>query len=257
MRSATPTAAGLAVVSTQPLSLVDYPGRPATVLFVAGCNFRCPFCHNPELVIPVACGRPPRAWSELLASLRRSRWLIDSVVVTGGEPLLQPQLPRALRALRAQGLRVKLDTNGSRPDLLAPLLEEGLLDYVAMDVKAPLARYDELAGVRVDTAAIERSIRLLRRFAPDYEFRTTVAPTLAFAELLRIAWCVSGARRFVLQPFFCSGEGTLLDPRFERQAAMTPRELCRVWERIRHRFPDGGVRGVSCPRALNSGGTSG
>ena len=161
-----------------PFSLSDYPGKVAAVVFAQGCNFRCPFCHNVEL-LPRA-----RATAELVPltwvahHLQRRRAQLDGVVVSGGEPTIQSSMPAFLGWLRSIGLAVKLDTNGSRPDVLEAVLDENLVDYVAMDVKAPLETYDRLAGRRVDVAAIQRSIELIATSDVPHEFRTTVVPGL-------------------------------------------------------------------------------
>jgi len=159
-------------------SLIDYPERIATVLFTGGCNFRCPPCHNAPLVLhPDEQPAVPEA--EVWSFLSRRAGRVDGVVLTGGEPTLQADLLPFLRSLRAQGLAVKLDTNGYRPDVLAAALAEGLLDYVAMDVKAPPEKYALLAGrPEVEVERVERSIALLQGSGIACEFRTTVVPGL-------------------------------------------------------------------------------
>lgn len=227
-----------------PVSLVDFPGHIASVVFLAGCNFRCPFCHNAHLVLPERATREPVPWRDVLHELESRRGFSDGVTVSGGEPLLTDALPGLLADLRRLGLATKLDTNGSLPDALEPLLEGELLDYVAIDIKAPWPRYPELAGVDVDVDRIRRSVDLVRRLAPDYELRTTVAPSLAAGDLLAIAAQIDGARRYVLQPFVARDEETLLDPTWARRGALAPSELSDVWERIASGFSEGGVRGA-------------
>jgi pyruvate formate lyase activating enzyme len=191
-------------------SFSDFPGRIAAVAFTRGCNLRCPYCHNPELIH--AGGEDPVDEAELFDLLRRRRGKLDGVVFTGGEPTLQADLADVLSRVKDLGFETKLDTNGSRPEVLEALLAEELVDLVAMDVKAPLPRYEEVTGVSVDTAAIEQSIRLLIGSGIEHEFRTTVAePLLAVADLLAIGEELRGARRYVLQPFVA---GTTLDPGF-------------------------------------------
>ncbi|MEM2865547.1 MAG: anaerobic ribonucleoside-triphosphate reductase activating protein [Candidatus Hadarchaeales archaeon] len=186
----------------QKLSLLDYPGKVASVLFVKGCNFRCPFCYNPGLVR----GLPGHevSWQEILGYLRERKEWLDGVVLTGGEPTLYPGLPRYLRELKEEGLSVKLDTNGSNPELLGELLKEGLVDYVAMDVKAPLRKeaYSRAAGTEAPLEAIRKSLSLLLSSGVEYEFRTTVVPTLLEErDLLEIAEGIKGAKRYYLQQF--------------------------------------------------------
>lgn len=194
-------------------SMVDWPGHMAGVLLVTGCNFRCPFCHNAPLL---ASPREGLAWDVLESLLRRFRdhW-VDAVVISGGEPTLRPDLPRLVRFLRDRGFRVKLDTNGSRPDALEAVVE--LVDYVAMDVKCAPDRYPGLVGF-AEPDRIVRSIGIIRRCAADYEFRTTVAaPLHDDGHMDEIAELVRGSRRWVLQRFEPRGE--LLHPE------------CRNWPR--------------------------
>jgi pyruvate formate lyase activating enzyme len=183
-------------------SLIDYPEHIATVLFTGGCNFRCPSCHNADLVLrPGELPNLPQ--EEVTTFLSRRVGLVDGVVITGGEPTLQNDLSPFLRQVRKRGLDVKLDTNGYRPDVLAALLSEGLVDYVAMDVKAPPGKYPLLAGRDdVDTSRLERSIALLREGNLCYELRTTVVPGLLNEDdIEEIAHWIAGAERYVLQQF--------------------------------------------------------
>jgi pyruvate formate lyase activating enzyme len=226
-----------------PLSLSDHEGHVAAVVFVRGCNFRCPFCHNPDLVLPEREVEGPRLLvADVVERLHDRCGFLDSVVISGGEPTLQPDLADFLAEARSLGLRVKLDTNGSRPDVLADLLERRLVDYVAMDVKAPLPRYAEFCGVRADVGAIERSIGCIRQSAPDYEFRTTVAPGLAGEDLRTIAEWVRGAKSYVLQAFRVPAEKSLLDPTWAERQALSRAELNECWTQIAPLVRGGGVR---------------
>jgi len=166
----------------QALTLSDYPGKTAAVVFTQGCNFRCPFCHNGGLLPAVADDRNLVPEAFVLEELRRRRGLLDGLVVTGGEPTLQEALPAFLGKVRALGLLVKLDTNGSRPEMLARLLGAGLVDYVAMDVKAPRGKYDLLAGVRAPLDAVRESIRLIAASGAPHHFRTTLPSALLDAQ---------------------------------------------------------------------------
>jgi len=194
-------------------SFVDYPGRLAAVFFTPGCNWRCFYCHNRSLLGP----QSGRTWLDAEAALawldERRGWL-DAVVITGGEPTLQPDLAEFVRTVRAKGFLVKLDTNGTRPDVLRTLLDEGLLDYVAMDVKAPIEKYETFCGVPVDHRAVNESIDLLMASEIQYEFRTTVAPQLTEDDLRAIAARIRGARCYVLQQFR-RPEGVEDDPRLD------------------------------------------
>lgn len=185
----------------QKLTLLDYPGRTACTVFLGGCDLRCPFCHNSELLD----GSLPAELDEaaLLAFLRKRRGVLDGVAFTGGEPLLRPELPELLRAVRGLGYAVKLDTNGMHPDALRGILDAGLADYIAMDVKNSPERYAETVGVaEPDLDAVRESIALLRAERADYEFRTTVVAELHDDESIRgIGEMIAGAKRWYLQPF--------------------------------------------------------
>ena len=185
----------------QKMTLLDYPGKVACTVFLGGCDLRCPFCHNGELVLG---SMPPQLDSqELLAFLRKRRGLLDGVCVTGGEPLLRPDLPQLLQQIRDLGYPVKLDTNGGRPDRLRELIKAGLVDYVAMDIKNSLPRYGETTGIpHLDTAPFQESVRLLLQGKVDYELRTTVVREFHDEESFRsIGPWIAGARRYFLQSF--------------------------------------------------------
>ncbi len=183
-------------------SLVDYPGHIATVLFTAGCGFRCPMCHNADLVLRPS-ELPDVPQEEVWAFLERRAGLVDGVAITGGEPTLWPGLIPFLRQVRERGLDAKIDTNGYHPDVLTTLFAEGLVDYVAMDVKAPPAKYALLTGrADLDLGRVERSIDLLRGGEVAYEFRTTVVPgMLDEDDVVEIARWIAGARLYALQSF--------------------------------------------------------
>lgn len=202
-----------------PLSLSDFPGRVAAVVFTRGCNFRCPFCHNGTLLDAAAPAAD--AWDEprLFQLLARRRALLDGVVVSGGEPTLQVDLAPFLQRLRRFDLAVKLDTNGSRPDVLARVIALELVDFIAMDVKAPLPRYGDLAGVPVDGERIRRSIALIAESGLQHEFRTTVVPELLDeSDLTQLRRLVPPHSPYRLQPFRAE---LALDPHL-RAAAATP-----------------------------------
>jgi len=184
-----------------PASLIEYPGRIADVLYVGACNFRCPYCYNVELVLRPDL-LPDLQPVEVLRKLALRSGFVDGVVVSGGEPTLQPDLLGFLLRVRQLGLSVKLDTNGYRPDVLRECLKQQLLDYVAMDVKSSLDRYGEVAGVRVDARRLQQSIDLILSSGIDHEFRTTVVPTLvALSDVQAIVPLIAGARRYYLQSF--------------------------------------------------------
>ena len=195
------------IVGIQKMTLLDYPGRVACTVFLGGCNFRCPFCHNSELLDGTA--EPVMSVQELLAFLEKRKGLLDGVCITGGEPTLHKDLPELLSAIKALGFAVKLDTNGYRPEILQELVGQGLVDYVAMDIKNSPDRYAETAGLpNLDISRIEKSMAYLLSGAVDYEFRTTVAEPLhdrqAMEEISRWIQKISPenkVRRFFIQPF--------------------------------------------------------
>lgn len=217
----------MVIAGLQKMTLLDYPGKVACTVFLQGCNFRCPFCHNRDLLdaAPETIGV-----EELLAFLRKRQGLLDAVCISGGEPTLQPDLEALIREIKALGYAVKLDTNGSRPAVLKQLVNNGLLDYVAMDVKNSPAAYGNTIGVNSPSMdAIEESLSLLLDGAVDYELRTTVADELhseqTFAELGQWLRDLSQnkAKRFFLQRYvdrdsvLCDG---LHAPSAEKLAAL-------------------------------------
>ena len=185
----------------QKLTLLDYPGRTACTIFLSGCNFRCPFCHNAPLL--TANAADGMGEEELLAFLKKRQGLLDGVAVTGGEPLLRPELPALLEKIKALGYAIKLDTNGAFPEQLEAVVRAGLADYVAMDVKNSPARYAQTVGaVELDLAPIDQSVSFLLRGTVDYEFRTTaVAELHDDASFLSLADWLAGARRYFIQRF--------------------------------------------------------
>ena len=187
----------------QKLTLLDYPGRTACTVFLAGCNLRCPFCHNSELLDRRAA-EPVMTDGELLAYLKKRQGMLDGVCFTGGEPLMCPELPELLREVKALGYPVKLDTNGTIHEHLCYVVEEGLVDYVAMDIKNSRTRYAETSGLMgMDLSPVFDSIELLLKSGKvDYEFRTTVVDELHdHGSFYDIAEMIRGAKRYFLQPF--------------------------------------------------------
>ncbi len=213
------------------LSLVDYPGKTAAVIFTQGCNFRCPYCYNKELVIP-ECFQPPIAQQEVLSFLANRKGLLGGVVISGGEPTLQKDLLDFIRLVKPLGFSIKLDTNGSRPDILQKVIDEHLVDFIAMDVKAPLEIYSKLAGVDVDTALIQKSIAMIKNSGIEHQFRTTlVRPLLGVEDMPQLSALVSGTKGYVLQNF--SAKESILDPTLLLYGAFGENEvenLRKKWE---------------------------
>lgn len=193
----------------QKFSLIDYPGRIAAIVFTQGCNFRCPYCYNPELV-DRAQFREPLDEKEIFSFLEARRGRLDGVVITGGEPTLQPDLMDFICRIRELGFSVKLDTNGSNPQVLQSLIDRGVLDYIAMDIKAPLTgrksdpenRYASVTRSSVSSEDIRRSIDLIISSGIDHEFRTTVTTgCLQRGDYLNMAKAIKGAKKYALQKF--------------------------------------------------------
>ena len=219
----------------QKFSLIDYPGRICAIIFTQGCNFRCPYCHNPELVAPSlpekgpSCEKTMKA-HDILAFLEQRRGKLDAVSITGGEPLLQRGLIKFIEQVRSLGYLVKIDTNGSLPKILKKLITRKLLDYIAMDVKAPLEKYEKVINSPIAPENIAESIRMIMGSGIDYEFRTTLVSTLLTGEdLEKIGALIKGARRHVLQRFVPS---KILDPAFMNEKAWTDGELHDIKERL-------------------------
>lgn len=183
-------------------SLLDWDGHVVASIYLPGCNFRCPFCHNRDVVLdPGSFEEVP--FQEVEEFIKANSEFLDGVVVTGGEPTMHRDLPDLLRKLKALGVKVKLDTNGTDPEMLRDLIDSGLVDYVAMDLKAPLnEKYSDVAGVEVPLDKIKRSIELLETSGVEHEFRTTVVPILLTpGDIEAIAAYIGGAKKFALQQF--------------------------------------------------------
>lgn len=183
----------------QRFSLIDFPGKISAIIFTLGCNFRCPYCHNPELV-------DPKQYTETLQQdnvmdfLESRTGKLDAVVISGGEPTLHADLPEFVQRIKAMGFLVKLDTNGTNPDLLEELISRKLLDYVAMDIKAPLCKYEEIARVPVNMDAITQSIELLKHALIPHEFRTTIDKSLLTTkDIIDMAALLQGEELYILQ----------------------------------------------------------
>lgn len=223
------------------LTLLDFPGRMAATIFLAGCNLRCPFCHNAPLVTP-GDGVQHISYTELESFLRRRAGLLDGIAITGGEPTLRPELPELLRLIRSYGYQTKLDTNGTRPEVLRDLLDEGLVDYIAMDIKGSPARYSEAAGCPVELDAVNASLALLRKTqgSVEHELRTTLVRGLhTEADMEDIGRWLHGETNYFLQNFVNSG--ALIDPETE---GLTPDEMQRYLELVRRYIPTAQLRGI-------------
>ena len=202
----------------QKTSLLDFPEKIAAIVFTMGCNFRCGYCHNPELINGEA------KIEEVFEFLKTRQGKLDGVVITGGEPCLQKDLPEFIKQVKELGFAVKLDTNGSFPEMLEKVLPD--LDYVAMDIKAPLEKYSQIVNVDVDTSKILKSIEVLKNGEVAYEFRTTVVKSqLSFEDFEKIGQLIQGAPRYYLQKFVAS---KILDKSLENEKTYSTEEFERI-----------------------------
>lgn len=208
----------------QKISLIDYPGRIGAIVFTRGCNFRCPYCHNPELVDPARYA-PLLSEGEVLAFLEKRRGRLEAVTVTGGEPTLQQDLEGFLQQVKAMGYLAKLDTNGSNPEMLERLIRGGRVDYLALDVKGPLDEYGRIAKTRVDAAKIARSIELVSASEVEHEFRTTVVRSQLDREGLRATARLLKRGLYVLQPHV---PAKCLDSEFLKESSYSPEEFSEI-----------------------------
>ena len=224
----------------QKLTLLDYPGKVACTLFSGGCNFRCPFCQNGNLVQHPEW-EPVIPEEEIFAVLEKRRGVLDGVCVTGGEPTLDPDLERFVTKIKELGYLVKLDTNGYRPEILKKLVEEKKIDYVAMDIKNAPSRYGETAGVKkIDVMRINESVEFLKSGMVDYEFRTTLCKELhGREEIEAIGKWLSGAKRYFLQNYRESDY--VIDPRFSGYAREQLEQFCEI---LRGQIETVEIRGV-------------
>lgn len=200
----------------QKFSLLDYPEKISAIVFTQGCNFRCRFCYNPMLVWPVKVGKlkyaqqnagrqkvhPKINEDDLFVFLESRAGKLDAVVITGGEPCIQKDLPEFIEKIKKLGFSVKLDTNGSYPDIVSALIEKKLIDYIAMDLKAPAEKYEEVAGVKINFDDIEKSVKIIMRGGIPYEFRTTAVPGLFDKDCVeKMGKIIKGADSWYLQNF--------------------------------------------------------
>jgi pyruvate formate lyase activating enzyme len=200
----------------QKLTLIDYPGKIATTVFTVGCSFRCPFCHNPELVLPERDGeRGSVSEKEFFEFLDKRKNKLEGVCITGGEPTVHKDLPEFMKKIKERGFLVKLDRNGTRPEVLKRIFKEKLADFISMDIKNSPTKYSKTAGVEVDIEKIKTSIDLIRDSGVGYEFRTTVVPGFHTEEdFEEIANWLKGSSNYALQKF--RDDGKVLDESIRR-----------------------------------------
>ncbi len=186
----------------QKLTLIDYPGKIATTVFTVGCSFRCGFCHNPELVLPEQFPVLNNMVEEFFHHLSRRKGKLEGVCITGGEPTIQPDIVEFIKRIRKMGFLVKLDSNGSQPDVLEKIIKEKLVDFIAMDIKSSQAGYSRAIGLDFDIKKIKKSVKLIMESGIDYEFRTTVVPGIhSENDFEKIGKWIKGAKSYYLQEY--------------------------------------------------------
>jgi len=205
----------------QKFSLIDYPGKISCIVFTQGCNFRCPYCHNPELIpfMPLVKIKE----ETILSFLERRKGKIDAVVITGGEPTIHQDLLKFIQKIKEMGYLIKLDTNGSNPEMLEVIINHSLVDYIAMDIKAPLKKYKEVTHSVISPERIKGSVRMIMNSNIKYEFRTTVVKSqLTKEDIISIGKLIEGAELYILQKFIPS---KTLDPNFSNEKTYSDEEF--------------------------------
>jgi len=218
----------------QKTTLIDYPGEIACIVFLVGCNFRCPFCYSRELVL-----NDPNLFKikeeDFFLFLEKRKGQLDACVVCGGEPTIHKEIFDFCKRIKELGYKVKLDTNGSNPDVIEKLLKANLIDYIAMDVKSPFSKYKRAIGVSAPVLRIKKSINIIKTLCPDYEFRTTIVPEIhKVKDIKQIVKQIAPAKRFFIQNF--RNDKELLSPHFNQVVPFDEFEIQRVISEIKHNF---------------------
>ncbi|MBI5229065.1 anaerobic ribonucleoside-triphosphate reductase activating protein [Candidatus Micrarchaeota archaeon] len=229
------------IKGVQRTSLIDFPGNICSIVFLAGCSFRCPFCYNKDLVLnsPHIKEIPKES---VLRELERRKNYIDGVTITGGEPLLNQDLPEFLSEIKHIGLLVKLDTNGSNPEMLEKSIGENLVDYIAMDIKTSLEKYELATNSKVDFEKIKKSAEIVKNFGKECEFRTTAVPGIVGEkDIEKIGDWLHGSRKYFLQQF---KPLTTLDPKYERMKPYNKETLYQFKRIATKYFKKVAVRGI-------------
>jgi len=223
----------------QRVSLIDYPGLISAVVFLQGCNFKCSYCHNPELVDP-SLFQPCLRENDIFDFLETRKGKLDAVSITGGEPTLQDKLPAFIKQIRKMGFAVKMDTNGSQPKVIKNLLADKLLDFIAMDIKAPLEKYKEIVKTPVKVDSIKESIDLILKAKIPHEFRTTIVESqLGENDILQIGKLIAGADHYVLQNFVSK---KTLDKKFLKEKPFSDEKLQKIKSRLEQQIPSVTIR---------------
>lgn len=231
------------------LSLIDFPGCIATIVFTNSCNFRCHFCYNPMLVLTAGEnkveykeeGHSLISEDDFFLFLESRIGKIDGVVISGGEPTLQADLEEFIIKIRKLGFKIKLDTNGTNHEILKKLLDKKILDYVAMDIKAPLSKYEKIVGVKVNIENIKKSVELLMAGDLPYEFRTTLVPSLhSLEDIIKISVEIAGAKKWFLQKF--KSDTNLVNNDFRNQDFFSSQDIDSILGEIKKNVPNCQIR---------------
>ncbi|HBP01494.1 MAG TPA: anaerobic ribonucleoside-triphosphate reductase activating protein [Candidatus Moranbacteria bacterium] len=218
----------------QKLTLIDYPGKIATTVFTVGCSFRCPFCHNPELVLADQFPELNDMEAEFFKFLEKRKGKLEGVCITGGEPTIQPDIINFIKKVKAMGFLVKLDSNGTRPDVLRKVIKEKLVDFIAMDIKNSPKKYSKTVGVSADMERIKLSVYMIMNSGIDYEFRTTVVPGIhEEKDFDEIAKWIKGAKAYYLQEF---RDLKVIDPKLKGKRDVKPIDLEKIAGKISGNF---------------------
>ncbi|MFH1014078.1 MAG: anaerobic ribonucleoside-triphosphate reductase activating protein [Thermoplasmatota archaeon] len=224
----------------QKTSLLDYPGEISAIIWTIGCNLRCPFCYNVDVVKQTVT---PLSENDVLSYLEKRRNVIDALVISGGEPLLQEDIVSFCEKVKGLGYLIKIDTNGTFPEKLKELVDKDLVDYIAMDVKAPKNKYNMLAGTKVDIKKIQKSIDIIRNSGVDYEFKTTFVPGLLVKEdIVQIGMWLDGSEKFFLQQF--KNNTATISSDLENVTSYSKDDLLDALEEVKHFFKQCSVRGI-------------
>jgi len=224
----------------QKTSLLDYPDIISAIIWTIGCNFRCPFCYNKDIVFGNV---QPITNEEVISFLKKRKGILEGLVITGGEPLMQIDITDFCEKIKKIDYLVKIDTNGMYPEKLKELIDKNLIDYVAMDIKSPKTKYDKLTNVKVDIKKIEESIKIIKNSKIDYEFRTTVIPELLTKnDIIEIAKWLKGSKKYYLQQF--KPIPPLVSAKLEDVVPYSKKELIDILEEIKSYFDICEVRGI-------------
>ena len=225
----------------QKLSLIEYPGKISAIVFLGKCNFRCHFCYNIDLVKNYK-KLPDIPEKEIFDFLSERKGLLDGVAITGGEPTLHKELPSFMKKIKNLGFLVMLETNGSNPNMIKELIDNKLVDFIAMDIKAPLEKYDEITGVKVNKKKIKESVEIIRNSKVDYEFRTTVIPKhFKKEDALAIGKWLKGSKKYVLQQFW---PDKTLNESYKKVEPYSPEKIKEFAEILKPFFKSVKVRGI-------------